>query len=136
VTVAQGHTGHRGRFELSYKPSRTGTQAVRVRFAGDAANDASTVRAGVVNVYRLAGASWYGPGGSLACGGTLTAGTLGVANRTLPCGSLVTLRYNGRSVRVPVVDRGPYVDGRDYDLTPATKARLGFGDTGTLWATA
>ena len=33
-------------------------------------------------------------------------------------------------VRVPVVDRGPYVAGREFDLTEATKQALGFGDTG------
>ena len=87
-------------------------------------------------MYHLAGASWYGGGGGLACGGTLTSSTLGVANKTLPCGTLVTLRYGGRSVRVPVVDRGPYVAGREYDLTEATKQALGFGDTGNVWATS
>jgi rare lipoprotein A len=88
--------------------------------------------------YRFAGASYYGPGlygNGVACGGTLEPGTLGVANKTLPCGTLVTLRYNGRSVRVPVVDRGPYVAGREFDLTEATKQALGFGDTGEVWST-
>jgi rare lipoprotein A len=136
VTVAHARTGRRGRFALTFAPGGTGTVPVRLRFAGNAVNDASTQRAGVVNVYRLAGASWYGPGGGLACGGTLTSSTLGVANKTLPCGTMVTLHYGNHTVRVPVVDRGPYVAGRDYDLTPATKARLGFGDTGTIWATA
>jgi rare lipoprotein A (peptidoglycan hydrolase) len=65
----------------------------------------------------------------------LTSGTLGVANKTLPCGTLVTLRYGARSVRVPVVDRGPYVAGREFDLTEATKQALGFGDTGEVWST-
>ena len=92
-------------------------------------------RLGRLNVYRLAGASWYGGGGGLACGGSLTSSTLGVANKTLPCGTLVTLRYDGRSVRVPVVDRGPYVAGREFDLTEATKQALGFGDTGEVWST-
>ncbi|HVW46738.1 MAG TPA: septal ring lytic transglycosylase RlpA family protein, partial [Solirubrobacterales bacterium] len=61
--------------------------------------------------YRYAGASYYGPGlygNGVACGGTLEPGTLGVANKTLPCGTLVKLRYHGRSVTVPVIDRGPY----------------------------
>jgi hypothetical protein len=136
VTLARAHTGRSGRYTLRFAPRETGSVPVRVRFGGNAVNDASVHRVGVVNVYRLAGASWYGPGGSLACGGSLTSGTLGVANKTLPCGTMVTLHYGNRTVRVPVVDRGPYVAGRDYDLTPATKARLGFGDTGTLWATA
>jgi rare lipoprotein A (peptidoglycan hydrolase) len=36
---------------------------------------------------------------------------------------------------VPVVDRGPFVGAREYDLTAATKARLRFGGTGTVLAT-
>jgi rare lipoprotein A (peptidoglycan hydrolase) len=59
---------------------------------------------------------------------------LGVANRTLPCGSRVKLRYRGRTISVPVIDRGPYAAGRDFDLTEATKARLGFPDLGVLLA--
>jgi rare lipoprotein A (peptidoglycan hydrolase) len=38
-------------------------------------------------------------------------------------------------VTVPVVDRGPYVAGREWDLTGATKARLRFPSTGTVWST-
>jgi rare lipoprotein A (peptidoglycan hydrolase) len=83
--------------------------------------------------YRLAGASWYGGGGSLACGGTLTSSTQGVANKTLPCGTMVALRYHGHKVQVPVIDRGPYVAGREFDLTEATKRALGFGDIGNVW---
>ena len=47
----------------------------------------------------------------------------------------MTLRYGGRTVRVPVVDRGPFVEGREFDLTEATKQALGFGDTGAVWST-
>jgi rare lipoprotein A len=87
--------------------------------------------------YRFAGASYYGPGlygNGVACGGTLEPGTLGVANKTLPCGTMVKLRYNGRAITVPVIDRGPYVAGRDYDLTEATKDRLGFPGVGDVMA--
>jgi rare lipoprotein A len=90
-----------------------------------------------VTAYRLAGASYYGPGlygNGMACGGTLLPGTLGVAHKTLPCGSRVRLRYRGRSVTVRVVDRGPYVAGRDFDLTTATKDRLRFPGVGTILA--
>jgi len=48
----------------------------------------------------------------------------------------VTLHYGGRTVRVPVIDRGPYVAGRDYDLTYATKLALGAGDVSQIWASA
>ena len=134
-TIARAHTSSGGRFRLRFTPHTRGSRLVRVRFAGDAFDLAARRRLGRLNVYHLAGASWYGGGGGLACGGTLTSSTLGVANKTLPCGTRVTLRYGGRSVRVPVVDRGPYVAGREYDLTEATKRALGFGDTGAVWAT-
>jgi hypothetical protein len=134
-TVAHVRTGAKGRFRLRYIPRQTGSRRVRLRFAGDAYDLAAHRKLGRLNVYRLAEASWYGGGGGLACGGSLTSSTLGVANKTLPCGTLVTLRYNGRSIRVPVVDRGPYVAGREFDLTQATKQALGFGDTGQVWST-
>ena len=72
----------------------------------------------------------------MACGGQLSSSTLGVANKTLPCGTLVTLRYGSRTIRVPVVDRGPYVEGREFDLTEATKEALGFGGVGQVWSTS
>jgi hypothetical protein len=134
-TVAGTRTGAQGRYRLRYVPSRIGNERMRVRFAGDAQARPARHAVGRLNVYRLAGASWYGGGGGLACGGWLTSSTLGVANKTLPCGTLVTLRYNGRKVRVRVIDRGPYVAGRDFDLTEATKRALGFGDTGEVWST-
>jgi rare lipoprotein A len=134
-TQARARTGARGRFRLSYVAHALGSKLIRVRFAGDALDLPTRKRLGTLNVYRLAGASWYGGGGGLACGGTLTSATLGVANKTLPCGTLVTLRYGGRSIRVPVIDRGPFVAGREFDLTEATKQALGFGDTGDVWST-
>jgi hypothetical protein len=135
-TVARTHTGAQGRYRLRYSPDRLGGEPARVRFAGDLRERGSHRRVGRLNVFRLAGASWYGGGGSLACGGWLTSSTLGVANKTLPCGTLVTIRYGGRTVRVPVIDRGPYVAGREYDLTEATKRALGFEGTGEVWATS
>lgn len=66
--------------------------------------------------------SWYGPGfigSGTACGQTYTKTIMGVAHRTLPCGTLVTFRNpaNGHQVTVPVIDRGPYVAGRQWDLS-------------------
>jgi hypothetical protein len=135
-TIARAPTGTRGRFRLRFLARHTGSQRVRLRFAGDTFHLGSSRRLGRLNVYRAVEASWYGGGGGLACGGSLTTATMGVANRTLPCGTLVTLRYNGRTVRVPVIDRGPYVGSREFDLTEATKLALGFGDTGIVWSTS
>ncbi len=133
-TLSRARTRARGYFELRYVTNRLGSARARLRYAGDSVGLAAHRRLGWLNIYRVVGASWYGGGGSLACGGSLTSTTLGVANKTLPCGTLVTLRYGGRSVRVPVIDRGPYVAGREYDLTEATKQALGFGDTGEVWS--
>jgi rare lipoprotein A len=134
-TLTRGRTGAQGRFHLRYMPRRDGSQWLRLRFSGNAYLLGSHRRLGQLNVYRLAVASWYGGGGTMACGGELTNSTMGVANKTLPCGTRVTLRYGDRTVNVAVVDRGPYVAGREFDLTEATKRALGFGDTGEVWST-
>jgi rare lipoprotein A len=134
-TIARAHTGRGGRFRVRYIARRTGSERVRLRFAGDSTDLAARRPLGRLNVYRLAEASWYGGGGTLACGGELTSTTMGVANKTLPCGTSVTLRYDGRSVQVRVIDRGPYVAGREFDLTEATKQALGFGGVGEVWST-
>lgn len=79
------------------------------------------------------GYSWYGPGfygRPLACGGTLQPGMVGVAHKYLPCGRRIRFHYNGRTVIVPVIDRGPYVSGRDWDFTDGARAKLGLGSTG------
>lgn len=133
-TISHTLTRRGGRFVLRYVPRRLLSEPVRVRFAGGAIDLSADRGIGRLTSYRLADASWYGGGGSLACGGELTSSTLGVANKTLPCGTLVTLRYGGRTVRVPVVDRGPYVEGREFDLTEATKRELGFEGVGEVWS--
>ncbi len=139
VTVAHTRTGARGRFRLRYVPRRLGSWLAQLRYGGVAGSRSgvpgATRRLGVLSSFRPAGASWYGGGGGLACGGVLTSETLGVANRTLPCGTWLTLRYGERSVRVQVIDRGPYVEGREFDLTEATKRQLGFEGVGVVWAT-
>lgn len=69
-----------------------------------------------------------GGSGYFACGGRYLKTTMGVAHKTLPCGTLVQLRYKGRSITVPVVDRGPYGAGMEFDLTSAAcMALLDYG---------
>jgi hypothetical protein len=126
-----------GTFAVRWSPDRIGNYAVRAFGVHDRRTHGSRSKARHLTSYRQAGASYYGPGlygNGVACGGTLMPGTLGVANKTLPCGTMVKIRYHGRSVTVPVIDRGPYVAGRDYDLTEATRNRLGFPGVGTILA--
>ena len=81
--------------------------------------------------------SWYGPGfygSGTACGQEYTQEIMGVAHRSLPCGTRVTFRNpaNGRQVTVPVIDRGPYVAGRTWDMSRALCEYLDHCYTGTI----
>jgi hypothetical protein len=77
----------------------------------------------------------YGLG--LACGGLLGVNQIGVAHKTAPCGTLIDFTYNGRTLQVPVIDRGPYIAGREWDLTGATARALGFPGLGPIeWTCA
>ena len=86
--------------------------------------------------YRFAGASWYGGktmwGRHTACGQILRPSTIGVANKTLPCGTPVKFVWHGHSVIAPVIDRGPYVKGRAWDLTSAAAESLEFEGIGQI----
>lgn len=55
--------------------------------------------------------TWYGPGfygNRTACGQRYTRWIVGVAHRTLPCGTMVKFRWHGKVRKAPVIDRGPY----------------------------
>ncbi|HEX9093950.1 MAG TPA: septal ring lytic transglycosylase RlpA family protein [Coriobacteriia bacterium] len=78
--------------------------------------------------WKVAEASWYGPGlygSGLAAGGRLKIASMIVAHKKLPFGTRVQFYYNGKSITVPVMDRGPYVSGREWDLGPGTARYLG-----------
>jgi rare lipoprotein A (peptidoglycan hydrolase) len=84
-------------------------------------------------VYNVSIASVYTDYGlPIACGGVLHVPQLGVANKTLPCGTMVTFRYGGRAIRIPVIDRGPYIAGREWDLTGAAAEALHFPGLGPI----
>jgi rare lipoprotein A (peptidoglycan hydrolase) len=103
---------------------------------GGASSTASAPGADLAfSAFRYAGASWYGPGlwgNKTACGATLRPSTLGVAHKTLPCGTTVKLVYHGHALVTRVIDRGPYVKGRAFDLTQAASEALGFEGVGRV----
>src|SRR5262245_35452459 len=89
----------------------------------------------VFSPFRSAGASWYGPwlyGNTTARGQVLRATTIGVAHRPLPCGTVVKFVYEGHAVIAPVIDRGPFVKGRAWDLTAAASEALELEGVGTV----
>jgi rare lipoprotein A len=136
--IEGARTDAAGRYRLRQRLRSTLSRPVRVRVREAPGILPAKRRIGRLNVYRYAHASWYGPGlygNRTGCGGTLYAGRLGVAHKSLPCGTKVTFKHGRREVRVPVIDRGPYVGGREYDLTEATARRLGFRGHGAILAT-
>jgi hypothetical protein len=124
-----------GAFLARWRPEALGRFVVRAVAGGQDARTAAAPPTTQITVYRPARASWYGPGlygRRTACGQVLSHALLGVAHRRLPCGTAVELYLNGRSVTVPVVDRGPFANGASYDLTSATAERLGLTVTRTI----
>lgn len=103
---------------------------------GDTGGVASAPGAPASVIKPVALATWFGPGfygQRTACGQTLTPAVVGVANRTLPCGTLVRFGYKGRTATVPVIDRGPYAhNGAQWDLTTGAANALGMADTARL----
>lgn len=136
--VAWAQADRKGRFVARWRALAIGRHTVRAVPDADASSArtaASDAPSATTTVLRRAGATWYGPGlwGRItACGAVLEPGTLGVAHKTLPCGTPVTLRYEGRTIVVPVIDRGPYADGVAYDLTKAASDALGMTDAGRV----
>jgi hypothetical protein len=80
-------------------------------------------------------AGWYGPdarGVRTASGEAYDPAAFSAASRTLGFGTLLRVGYGGRVVTVKVNDRGPYVRGRDLDLSEAAAAVLGLPGVGTV----
>lgn len=123
-----------GRFSATFRPLETDRRRIlRAWFKGDATSLGER-RADSLRIYRRDLATWYGPGfygNRTACGRTLGYSTLGVAHRTLPCGTKVAIMYRGRTVMVEVIDRGPYARS-NWDLTRETAERLGFSGTDSI----
>jgi hypothetical protein len=122
-----------GRFSRDIRLRNSGRRAFRVLFRGDESNSEAADKT-VVDVYDPDPATWYGPGfygNRTACGKRLRRGTLGVAHRSLPCGTKVSLLHRGRTITVEVIDRGPY-SRADWDLTEETADRLRFEGSRTI----
>jgi rare lipoprotein A len=79
-------------------------------------------------------ASWYSlPGQRTASGERMNPNAMTAAHKTLPMGSVVKVvnQRTGKSVRVTINDRGPYIKGRIIDLSKAAGRQLGIIPAGT-----
>lgn len=90
-----------------------------------------------INVVRsfMGHASWYGPGfhGRLTANGErYNQYAMTAAHKTLPFGTRirVTNMNNGRSVIVRINDRGPYIRGREIDLSKGSAQQIGLIGSG------
>jgi rare lipoprotein A (peptidoglycan hydrolase) len=114
----------------------TGAAPVRAGTGGASASDGVAATPGLTfTPMKVAGATWYGPGlygNGTACGETLTPQIIGVAHKTLPCGTTVKLAYRGHYLVTKVIDRGPYSPGNSFDLTNGARLALGFSGADTL----
>jgi rare lipoprotein A len=155
-----GRNRHARKDDHGWAPTSTGCSLRRLRWAacatllvaaiaapsalaamGGASNvtaygGASTEREDIAfSPMRSAAASWYGPGfygNRTACGVVLRPATIGVAHRTLPCGTTVKFAFHGRTLVTTVIDRGPFAKGRAWDLTNGAREVLGFEGAGAL----
>jgi rare lipoprotein A len=136
IKTTTARVASNGSFDATWNADKAGPFAIRAVLHRSrrprAASGWPTVN---VILYKMSVATIYGPGfwgNSTACGRKLRHKTLGVANRTLPCGTKVSIYYGGRSIVVPVIDRGPYANGANWDLTEATAKALHMPGTETV----
>jgi rare lipoprotein A len=138
-TVASATAAGSGAFAISWPASRAGELTLRVASpvlatpaTAAVARRLSATPTGRLAVFSPVVATWYGPGfygNHTACGEILTHTIVGVADRTLRCGTPVTVSYEGRTLTLPVIDRGPYSGPATLDLTHAAAQELGMTET-------
>jgi rare lipoprotein A (peptidoglycan hydrolase) len=140
IKAASAPIDSHGAFLVDWRTNLAGRVSVRalVEPAHPRARLADSSQPAEITIYRPAISTYFGNGfygHQTACGQTLTPLTIGVANRTLPCGTLVEVSYAGNRLTVPVIDRGPYANGASWDLTEAAAQSLQIAETvhiGTL----
>lgn len=135
LTAAKARVRSDGGFAAGWRSSRLGRVALRAHIAASGARGAADAPAVKVTVFRPGVASWFAPqrgakNERTACGVRFRPTTIGVAHRSLPCGTRVAFSYRGTTIVVPVIDRGPYIAGRDWDLTIAAAREIGLDSAG------
>jgi peptidoglycan lytic transglycosylase len=132
----RGRVRSNERFRISWRAHVSGRQSLRVVLArGGSGSRTRTAPVAKISVYRRAKATYFGPGlygRKTACGQTLTPALVGVAHKTLKCGTLVALFYKRREILAPVVDRGPFNGDYALDLTAAAAQLLAFTASGEI----
>ena len=149
ATLARVRADRKGTFSGTWKPAGTGRWELRARVGAASAGGTGGTSVPIetdaqgsglstkLTVYEPSIATWYGPGffgKQTACGMELSESTVGVAHRELPCGTQVQIALGDRVIVVPVIDRGPFANGADWDLTQAAAQQLGMTGTSRIGA--
>jgi len=93
---------------------------------------------GLNNEWQTAIASWYGGpffGRTTANGETYTPYLITAAHRTLPFDTIVEICYPVRDkcIYTRVNDRGPWLEGREFDLSAMSAKLLGFSGVAEIY---
>ncbi|MEW6652695.1 MAG: septal ring lytic transglycosylase RlpA family protein [Bacteroidota bacterium] len=99
----------------------------KVNVSKDAEPNLATVELNDIGAMTV---SWYGPrfhGKPTASGEIYNQLALTAAHKSLPFGTLlqVTNPKNGKTAVVRINDRGPYIEGRDLDISKGTAKKIG-----------
>ena len=79
-------------------------------------------------------ASYYGrafAGLPTASGTAYDPKKLTAAHKSLPLGTKLLVSHENESVKVTITDRGPYIKGREIDLSRAAAKEIGLIEPGT-----
>lgn len=139
ANTAHATVGAGGTWKVVWRANHIGRFEFRAQLeSGVGAPAKATSPTITVTVYRFALATQEGGpavnGHRTACGQTFRPSIIGTANRTLPCGERVALYYHGHTLVVPVIDRGPYAHGADFDISIAAAKKLGLAGLSRIGA--
>jgi rare lipoprotein A len=123
-------TGDAGEQETTPQPVPVKSPQARKAPTAYALEKNVSTRAGT-----LVTASWYGAnhqGKTMANGHPFNMYADTAAHRTLPMGTKVNLSNpaNGRTATVEITDRGPFIRGRNLDVSYGVAKKLGMVDAG------
>jgi rare lipoprotein A len=139
IVVTTTTTAAGGNFTAQWLPTKSEKLSVRAVPTNATVRAASAIPVKTISVYKSFSATWFGPGfygNRTGCGRKMTRKLIGVAHKKLKCGTKVEIYYKGRTIVAPVVDRGPFRKGTEYDLTYAAAKKLKFKQTDSLGALA
>jgi rare lipoprotein A len=111
----------------------------KVKYSNEVVVNASVIKTQQINLIEKGEfvASWYGPkfhGKQTANGETYDQMAMTAAHKSWKFGTMlkITNPQNGKSAVVRINDRGPYINGRDIDLSKAAAKALGAFDKGVI----